>query len=173
MTRDRKEKGKTCHIIKREFHRQWLLHLMLLPMVILLLIFSYYPMIGIVIAFEKYNPRLGFFKSSWIGWDNFRYILKMPNTFRVLFNTIYIALLKMLFGLLVPILFAVLLDLVKHNGYKRIIQTLIYIPYFLSWVVLSGILIDTLSPSMGIINQILKSLGIQPIFFLGNAQIFP
>nr|WP_300803940.1 ABC transporter permease subunit [uncultured Acetatifactor sp.] len=146
---------------------------MLLPMVIFLLIYSYYPMSGILIAFERYNPRLGFFRSPWIGLDNFEYIFKMPNTGQILYNTVSISLMKMLFGLIVPIVFAVLLDLVKHSGYKRSIQTLIYIPYFLSWIVLSGILIDILSPSTGIVNQILGFFGIEPIFFLGNEKLFP
>lgn len=153
--------------------RQWVLHLMLLPMVVLLLIYAYYPMTGILIAFEKYNPRLGFFHSPWVGLANFAYIFKMPNTGQVLFNTVYIAFMKMVLGLVVPVIFAVLLDLIRHSGYKRVIQTLIYIPYFLSWVVLSGILIDVLSPSTGIINQILQSIGMEPIFFLGDEKVFP
>ena len=133
--------------------RQWVLHLMLLPMVIFLLIYAYYPMLGILIAFERYNPKMGFFKSPWVGLDNFAYVFKMPNTPQVLFNTVYISLMKMVLGLVVPVIFAILLDLVKNSGFKRTVQTLIYIPYFLSWVVLSGILIDILSPSTGIINH--------------------
>ena len=155
------------------FKRQWMLHLMLLPMVIFLLIYSYYPMAGILIAFERYNPRKGFFNSPWIGLENFRYVFKMPNTGQILYNTVFISFMKMLFGLIVPIFFAIMLDLVKHSGYKRVIQTLIYIPYFLSWIVLSGILIDILSPSTGIVNQILGFFGIDPIFFLGNENVFP
>ena len=155
------------------FKRQWVLHLMLLPMVILLLVFSYYPMSGILIAFERYNTRLGFFRSPWVGLDNFKYVFRMPNTGQILYNTVFIAFMKMLLGLVVPILFAILLDLVKHSGYKRSIQTLIYIPYFLSWIVLSGILIDILSPSTGIVNQVLGRFGIEPVFFLGSENAFP
>ena len=155
------------------FKRQWVLHLMLLPMVIFLLIYSYYPMAGILIAFERYNPRKGFFNSPWIGLENFKYVFKMPNTGQILYNTVFISFMKMLFGLIVPIFFAIMLDLVKHSGYKRVIQTLIYIPYFLSWIVLSGILIDILSPSTGIVNQILGFFGMGPIFFLGNENVFP
>lgn len=157
----------------KNFKKQWILHVMLLPMVIFLLIFSYYPMTGIIIAFEKFNPKLGFFHSPWVGLNNFRYIIKMPNTKQVLFNTIYISFMKMVFGLAVPIAFAILLDLVKRTSYKRVIQTIIYIPYFLSWVILAGILNDVLSPSTGIINQLLGVFGIESIFFLGDAKIFP
>lgn len=172
MGRERK-KGTWSERFAKGVKQQWILHLMLLPMVVFLLIFSYYPMTGILIAFEKFNPRLGFFKSPFVGLDNFRYILKMPNTRQVLFNTVYISLMKMVLGLVVPVVFAILLDLVKRNGFKRFVQTLIYIPYFLSWVVLSGILIDILSPSNGIVNEFLGIFGVEPIFFLGNAKAFP
>lgn len=168
-----KKKGSFALRFKRGVKKQGILHLMLLPMVVLLVIFSYYPMAGILIAFEKYSPKLGFFKSTFVGLANFKYVLKLPNTLQVLYNTVYISLLKMVFGLVVPILFAILLDQVRSNKFKRTVQTLIYIPYFLSWVVLSGILIDVLSPSNGIINQILGVFGIEPIFFLGEAEIFP
>lgn len=167
------KKGSFGSRFKRSVKRQWVLHLMLLPMVVFLLIYSYYPMTGILIAFEKYNPRLGFFRSPWVGLDNFKYVFKMPNTGQILYNTVYISLMKMILGLVVPVIFAILLDLVKKSGFKRSIQTIIYIPYFLSWVVLSGILIDILSPSTGIVNQILGVFGIDPIFFLGNEKVFP
>jgi putative aldouronate transport system permease protein len=108
-----------------------------------------------------------------VGFDNFKYIMKMPNTWQVLFNTVYIALMKIALGLVVPVAFAILLDLVRHNRFKKSVQTIIYIPYFLSWVVLSGILIDILSPSSGIVNAMLGLLGLQPIFFLGDESLFP
>lgn len=158
---------------KKKFKQQWPLHLMLFPCVILLLIFSYYPMAGIIIAFEKYNPRLGAWGSDMIGFDNFIYVFKMPNTYRVLFNTVYISFMKIVAGLIFPILFAVLLDLVKNSAFKRSIQTIIYIPYFLSWIIFAGILIDILSPSTGIVNSVIRSLGLKEVFFLGNPHTFP
>lgn len=170
---NKSKKKKLGERLRIGFKRQWMLHLMLLPMVVFLLIYSYYPMMGILIAFERYNPRLGFFNSPWVGLENFEYVFKMPNTPQILFNTVYISLMKMVLGLVVPVVFAILLDLVKRSGFKRTVQTLIYIPYFLSWVVLSGILIDILSPSTGIVNQVLGFFGIEPIFFLGNETAFP
>lgn len=158
---------------RQAFTKQWPLHLMLLPCVILLLIFSYYPMVGIIVAFEKYNPRLGFFASKIVGFENFMYVFKMPNTYKVIFNTVYIASMKMVAGLIVPVFFAIMLDLVKNTAFKRTVQTIIYIPYFLSWIILSGILIDILSPSTGIINSVIKSLGMEEVFFLGDYRIFP
>lgn len=149
------------------------MHLMLLPCIIILLIFSYYPMVGIIIAFEKYNPTKGFFNSQFVGLKNFIYIYNMPETFQVLWNTVYISFMKIAAGLLVPVFFALLLDLVRRNYVKRAIQTIIYIPYFLSWVILSGILIDILSPNDGVVNFFLKAVGVDPIFFLADEKAFP
>ncbi|MFV0401210.1 MAG: ABC transporter permease [Oscillospiraceae bacterium] len=146
---------------------------MLLPCVIIVLIYSYYPMVGLTIAFQQYNPTKGFFGSKWVGLDNFRYLLSLPNTPSVIFNTVFIAFMKMVAGLVVPILFAILLDLIRKQVIKRTIQTIIYIPYFLSWVILGGILVDILSPSTGIVNDVLKFFGAEPIFFLANEKVFP
>ncbi|KRE71453.1 ABC transporter permease [Paenibacillus sp. Soil750] len=149
------------------------LHLMLIPGLIAILIFQYYPMAGIVIAFQKYMPTQGLFHSKWIGLDNFRYVMELPDFYRVLWNTIYIALMKIIVGLIVPIVIAILLNEVRKNAVKRIVQTLVYLPHFLSWVILSGILLDVLSPKEGIVNAGLRALGMQSIFFLGDNHWFP
>ncbi|GGD85336.1 sugar ABC transporter permease [Paenibacillus nasutitermitis] len=156
-----------------KFRQQIPMHLMLLPCILLVAVFSYYPMAGILIAFQNYNPTKGFFNSKFVGLENFDYVYAMPETMQVLWNTVLIALLKIIFGLIVPVLFAILLDMVRRSFVKRSIQTLIYIPHFLSWVILSGILVDILSPTDGIINFMLKGIGIEPIFFLANEKIFP
>lgn len=158
---------------RERFKQQLPLHLMLLPCVIILLVFCYYPMLGISIAFEDFNPTKGFFGSHFVGLKNFQYLLDMPDTLQVLWNTVYISFMKIVAGIAVPVLFALLLDLVRRNYVKRTIQTLIYIPYFLSWVILSGLLIDILSPTNGIVNDFLKCFGIHPIFFLANEKVFP
>ncbi|WP_233163003.1 MULTISPECIES: sugar ABC transporter permease [unclassified Cohnella] len=149
------------------------MHVMMLPCILLVAAFSYYPMIGIVIAFQNFNPTKGFFHSPWIGLDNFKYMYAMPDTLQVLWNTVFIALLKIVLGLIVPVVFAILLDMIRRSFVKRTIQTLIYIPHFLSWVILSGILIDILSPSEGIVNGLLNAIGIKPIFFLADERMFP
>ncbi|QHT62251.1 sugar ABC transporter permease [Paenibacillus lycopersici] len=156
-----------------KLRQQLPMHLMLLPCIALVAVFSYYPMVGILIAFQNYNPTKGFFGSKFVGLDNFDYVYAMPETMHVLWNTIYIALLKIVFGLLVPVVFAILLDMIRRSFVKRTIQTLIYIPHFLSWVILSGILVDILSPADGIINFMLKGMGLEPIFFLANEKLFP
>lgn len=149
------------------------LHIMLLPGVILSILFHYIPIGGIVIAFQKFVPSRGIFNSKWIGLDNFHYLFNLPNFTSVLLNTIFIAVMKIIAGLIVPIVVALLLNEVISNSFKRTIQTIIYFPYFLSWVILGGILIDILSPSNGIVNQALGFFGIDPIFFLGNEKWFP
>lgn len=149
------------------------LHIMLMPAMILLLIYNYIPLAGNLMAFQKFNPVKGLFRSAWIGFENFRYVLAMPDTFQVLWNTFYIAIMKMAAGILVPVIIALLLNEVRSVKYKRTLQTIVYFPHFLSWVILSGILIDILSPSKGIIGQILTSIGLKPIFFLGDFKWFP
>ncbi len=149
------------------------LHLMLIPGVVLLLIYSYFPMAGIAFAFQKFIPIQGLFGSKWVGFDNFRYVLQMPDFWQVLKNTFYIATMKIIAGQMVPIVVALLLNEMKRAFIKRGIQTLIYLPHFLSWVILGAILVDILSPSEGIVNQVLQAFGIEPIFFLGSNQWFP
>ncbi|MFD0715024.1 ABC transporter permease [Paenibacillus sp. GCM10027626] len=150
----------------------WPLHLMLLPGLIFVLVYSYGPMLGIVIAFQKFMPAKGIFHSPWSGWDNFRYVLDMPDAMRILKNTVIIALLKIIAGFIVPVVVSLLLNEVRKDLFKRSFQTLIYLPHFLSWIILGGILIDVLSPSSGIVNQFLGLFGIEPIYFLGDNSWF-
>ncbi|MFC5405933.1 ABC transporter permease [Cohnella soli] len=149
------------------------LHLMMVPGIILLLIFSYGPMVGMVMAFERFNVTKGFFRSKWIGLDNFEFVLQIPDVRQVFWNTIFIALMKIVASLIVPVCLALLLNELRAKYVKRGIQTIIYLPYFLSWVLLAGILIDILSPSGGIVNQALGVFSIKPVFFLGNEKLFP
>lgn len=153
------------------FKRQWQYHLMLLPGVVLVLIFSYIPLYGLIMAFEKYNPALGF-NSPWIGLGNFTYLFKQPNFLKTIWNTFYIAVFKILGGIIVPVIFALLLNEIKAPGVKKLFQTLVYMPHFLSWVILAGVLMDLLSAD-GLINQILLSLGLRGMNFLGDPKIFP
>ncbi|AEI42876.1 ABC transporter permease [Paenibacillus mucilaginosus] len=157
-----------------KLRRELPLHFMILPGLLFIVIFSYIPMAGIMIAFQKFIPAKGLFgDQKWIGWDNFEYVMNLPNFGQVLWNTLFIASLKLVLGLIVPIVFAVLLNEVKNEFVKRSVQTTIYLPYFLSWVVLGGILIDILSPSGGIMNSFLKAIGLPQVFFLGDNNWFP
>ena len=155
--------------LKREFP----LHLMLIPGAVILLIYSYIPMVGILFAFQKFIPIQGLLGSKWIGLNNFRYVLQMPDIWQVLWNTVYIATMKIIAGQVVPIVVALLLNEMKKSFIKRGVQTLIYLPHFLSWVILGAILVEILSPSQGIVNQVLQLFGIDPIYFLGSNKWFP
>ena len=118
-------------------------------------------------------PSKGLFgDQKWVGFDNFRYVFKLPGFSQALKNTIVIAFWKIVLGLLVPIVFALLLNEIRGRRFKKTVQTIVYLPYFLSWVVLGGIFIDMLSPSTGIVNQIIKAFGGKEIFFLGDNRYF-
>jgi putative aldouronate transport system permease protein len=148
------------------------LYAMLLIPLVMILIFSYGPILGNVIAFQKFSPVKGFLHSPFVGWDNFKFVYDMPDSRQVLLNTITIAILKIVLNIVVPIGLALLLNEVRIVVFKRSVQTLIYLPYFLSWVLLGGILIDILSPSHGLVNELLKAFGLKPIFFLGDPSWF-
>lgn len=153
--------------------RQSALHMMMLPGTLMLLLFSYLPMAGIVIAFQQFIPAKGLFgPQKWIGFGNFEYLFRMPNFTDVLWNTFIIALLKIILGLIIPVIFAILINEVQSSKLKRSVQTAIYLPHFLSWVVLGGIFIDILSPSGGLVNEAIKAVGGKPIFFLGSNEWF-
>lgn len=149
------------------------LYAMLFPAVILVLVFSYGPMVGVVIAFQNFLPTSGLFGSEWVGWRNFDYVYHLPSTGQVIRNTFYIALMKVVANLAVPIVTALLLNEVRRKLFKRTVQTIIYFPHFLSWVILSGILIDVLSPNNGIVNALLSWIGLPRVYFLGNENWFP
>jgi putative aldouronate transport system permease protein len=149
----------------------WQYYAMLIPGVILTFIFSYIPLYGVIIAFEKYNVGLGF-NSPWVGLDNFRYLFSQPTFTRTIWNTLYISVWKLALGIVVPVTIAVLLNEMRSEKLKRFYQTLIYIPNFLSWIIMAGVLMDILA-STGAINVILMKLGFHSVDFLGNAKIFP
>lgn len=149
----------------------WILYLMLLPAFIVTFIFMYVPMYGIIIAFQDFNPALGFSGSPWVGLKWFKFIFNTPDFKNIFWNTFIIATSKMIFLQVVPILFALMLNEVMNRPLKRIVQTITYLPHFLSWVIIGGIFIDILS-TKGIINQFLGVFGIDPIFFLGSNKYF-
>ncbi len=159
-------------MLNRNWRRESANHIMLLPGVLFLFLFSYVPMFGIIISFQKYYPTKGFLKSEWVGLENFRYIFELPDFNRVLWNTVFIATAKIVLHLIVPIVTALLLNEIRSALFKRSVQTLIYLPYFLSWVILAGILMDVLSLK-GIVNQLIQAFGMESVFFLGDNQWFP
>ena len=156
---------------KKNWQKDWQLHLMILPGLLFILIFKYMPLGGITIAFKEFLPGKGIWGSPWVGLENFEYMLALPDTKRVMWNTLFIAAAKILINFPVPIIISILLNEVKNHRFKRSVQTIIYLPYFISWVILAGIIQDLFAKE-GLINQFLGIFGAEPVFFLGNKYAF-
>ncbi|MDF2923826.1 MAG: protein lplB [Paenibacillaceae bacterium] len=146
---------------------------MLVPVIAFYLLFKYSPMVGEMIAFKNYRFVDGIFGSEWVGFKHFRMLFESPDFWRVLRNTLLLNIYNLALGFPVPVLLALLLNEVRVEGYKRLVQNLLYIPHFISWVVLGGILIALLSPSTGVVNLILKAIGLEPIYFMANSAWWP
>ena len=156
-----------------KLRRELPLHLMLLPGIVVIFIFHYIPMAGLVIAFQRFQPAKGLFgDQQWVGLGNFEYLISLPNTLSALRNTVVIALWKIVLSLVIPICTAILLNELTNLRFKKTVQTVIYFPHFVSWIILGSILIEILSPSSGIVNKFLGFLGLGPYFFLGDNQYF-
>jgi putative aldouronate transport system permease protein len=162
---------KGVNELKKIIRNELPLHLMMVPALIILLVYSYLPMVGIVIAFQDFVPSGGlgqFFKSEWVGFDNFAFVFSLEDTYQALINTVVIAIMKIIAGIAVPLVLALMLNEVRCTLFKRATQTIVYIPYFLSWVILGGILIDLLSPTDGFVNKLVMGFGHEPINFLAD-----
>jgi putative aldouronate transport system permease protein len=153
------------------FKRELPLHILLVPGVILTFIFSYMPIYGLIMAFEDYNPGLGFFKSPWIGFENFRMVFSQAQFRNTIFNTLFISIFKIAIGTFSSVVFALLLNEIPSNFNKRLFQTIVYVPNFISWVIMAGILFNILAAD-GPLNLFLGLFGIKPVQFLSNPQVF-
>ncbi len=150
------------HYLKRDIY----LYLLLVLPVAYFIIFKYVPMYGIVIAFKEYNIFEGVFASPWIGWDAFREVFKSDDFYRALKNTFLLNGFDMIFGFPAPIILAIIINEVRSVRYKRISQTMLYLPHFLSWVIIGGIALQIFAPNFGMIDTIIKSMGFKTIPFL-------
>lgn len=156
----------------RKMARYFPLYLMVLPGVIYFLIFRYWPIYGLVIAFKNFRVLDGIAASPWIGFENFELLFNSPLFMRALRNTLIISALKLVVGFPMPIILALMLNEVRHGGIKRVIQTITYLPHFLSWVIIYAILIALLSPARGLITSMLITPGGTPIPFLTDPKLF-
>ena len=147
------------------------LYIMLLPLLIVMLLFTYRPMWGLQIAFKDYSLYGGMADSAWIGFENFKTFLTGPYFWRLLKNTVLIGSYGLIFGFPAPIILAILLNEVRNLNYKKTVQTMFFLPYFVSTVVVAGIVTNILAPS-GIVNVILQKLGFESIYFLADAKYF-
>lgn len=154
------------------FKRELPFYLMLIPGVTFLIIFSYLPMFGLVMAFQDFTPLRSFKNSPWVGLKNFRDMLALPTFWNVVGNTLSISIAKIILRLLVPLILALLLNEVVHPKFMRMAQTVFFLPYFLSWAVMGGVL-RNLFQYDGMVNELLGRIGIDPIMFLGSNTWFP
>ncbi|SDD18124.1 putative aldouronate transport system permease protein [Paenibacillus sp. UNCCL117] len=154
--------------------RQWELQLMVIPALILILVFSYFPMYGVIIAFQDYSVFKGFWDSPWVGFKHFNDFFQSPELGLVMRNTMVISLLKLLIGFPAPILLAILLNEVRNLFFKRLVQTVSYLPYFLSWVIVANFAIALLSTDNGSVNILLQKLNVidEPIPYLSVLEYF-
>ena len=145
---------------------------MFLPAIIYFFVFKYVPMYGIVLAFKDYNISKGIMGSEWVGLEHFEKLMRTSTFTRSVRNTIIISFGKIIFGFPAPIILALFLNEVRNLKFKKVVQTISYMPHFLSWVILSGVFYQFLSPSTGVINYLLGLIGIEPIYFTASNDWF-
>ena len=160
------------HQLWLQIKRHKLIYLFILPCVISLLVFSYYPMYGAVLAFKSFNYNLGILGSPWVGFKNFEEFMRSPDFWIVMKNTIIISGLKIVFGFPAPILLALLLNEVKGKRFKKTVQTMSYLPNFVSWVVVVSLMTVIFTPYGGIVNNFRKLMGLESVFFMGEKAFF-
>ena len=157
---------------KARLKREAPFYIMLAPGMILTLIFSYIPMFGLVMAFQNFNPGKGFLGSDFVGLQNFKFILNQPNIWRVTQNTLFIACTKMVLGILVPLLLALLINELAGTRLKKIVQTSFFLPYFLSWAIIASVIFQVFSLN-GPINSLLEMVGADKVSFFTDNAAFP
>jgi putative aldouronate transport system permease protein len=148
------------------------IYILLLPGLLFFIIFRYTPMWMLIIAFQDYNPWVGVLKSEWVGFKHFLYLLRDPWFFLMLRNTLAMNLIGLVFYFPLPIIWAILLNEIRHSGYKRINQTIFYFPHFLSWVIVASLTYFLLSVDVGILNKFIAFLGLPTISFLQKPYLF-
>lgn len=159
---------------RKRLWKQRELILLSIPFVIYILVFNYAPLAGWIIAFQNYRPGFSFFEQEWVGLANFRLLFADPAFLRVIRNTLAMGIINLSLGFFFSIGFAVLLNEVRNRHVKKVVQTVSYLPHFLSWIIVTGIVLDVLSPETGIINQLLMSFNLidRPINFLSEPKYF-
>jgi putative aldouronate transport system permease protein len=158
-------------MVGKDWLRYWPVYIMILPVLAYYIIWCYGPMYGIMLAFKEYAPRKGILGSPWIGWKYFFEFFKSPYAFRVIRNTVMINFWNLLLGFPLPITFALLLNEVRHNTYKRTVQTITYMPHFISTVIICGMLVD-FTASDGVFGTIMQMLGVTPVNLLSKPEYF-
>ena len=163
-------KSKTA-VKRRQVRSQTMYHVMMLPGMIFVIIFCYVPMFGIVMAFQNYVPAKGILGSRFVGLEHFRRMFSLPDIGQIVTNTMAIAIGKIILGTIMAIAFAILLNEIRIKFFKKTVQTIVYLPHFLSWVVLAAVIVNMVNLD-GTVNQLLQMLGIDKINFLGSNTWF-
>ena len=148
------------------------LYLMLIPMVVAYLVFSYRPMVNLIIAFKDYSPFLGPWESKWIGLEHFREFFSSPYAYRIIRNTLTISISSLLFSFPAPIILALMLNEVSNARFRKLAQTVTYIPHFISIVVICGMVNSFLSPTSGVVNKIIEFFGGDSVYFMSKPELF-
>lgn len=161
-----KRKRLASNQLIRYMRRFWPFYAMLAPGIIYFLIFKYVPLLGSVIAFQEYNLYGGFWQSEWVGFKWFQQFFEFVHFRRLLWNTMAISFYQLIFAFPAPIILAILLNEIRNMAMRRTIQTIVYLPHFLSWIIIAGFGYMLLSPQIGLINHMIKAFGYEPIFFL-------
>lgn len=153
----------------KSFYKHY--YVMLLPGLLWIFVYKIIPMFGLVMAFQSFNPGKGILGSAWVGLENFEYMFQLGDSKTIFFNTVYIALWKIIGNLIAPVLVALMLNELRINFLKRGIQTIVYMPHFMSWVILAGIMLDVFSYH-GPINALRSAFGAESILFFAKAELF-
>lgn len=155
-------------------HRYIAYWTMLIPLVVYLIVFCYLPMAGVVMAFQNFRPVRGFFRSDWVGLENFQMVFQDRMFWSRLKNTVIISVSKILFTAPAPVVLALMLNEVRNKAFKRVVQTIVYMPRFISWVVLAAIIRALLDVQNGPVNTLMMALGLQsePILYMGSKTLF-
>lgn len=166
-----KKKNKWGQLLKADFRKNWLIYLMLVPVIVYLLIFCYAPMYGIVIAFKDFKPRLGIMGSDWVGIKYFKEFVGSVFFGRTLKNTLMLSGLNLLFGFCAPIVFAILLNEVRNLRFKKVVQTVTYLPHFITTVIIASLIL-IFTDSDGFITQIVNSITGHEGSLIGDKHMF-
>ena len=156
----------------QEFRRNHLLYLLMLPGILLIFVFAYLPMLGVIIAFQDYSPVKGILGSEFVGLKNFRFFMESSDVYKIVFNTLFLNLLFILCGTVVAVALAIMLSELKHKKFKSFTQTIVTLPNFLSWTVVA-IVGSTFLTDQGVLNQALKVFGVGPLSFYSEPGYWP
>ncbi|WP_409342524.1 ABC transporter permease [Paenibacillus sp. MBLB4367] len=157
----------------KDLKRRPFLYMLLVPVIAYFIVFKYFPLYGEIIAFKEFRLADGIWGSKWVGLEHFSRLLHSSDLWKIIRNTLLLNVYSLCIGFPVPIALAIVINEVRVEWYKRVVQNLLYLPHFLSWIILGTIVIGLLSPGSGFINYVLKAFGLDPVYFMGSTFWWP